>query len=370
MTSSSVSRSSSRRVLQLGFAGLVALLAMGTWALVADDRVAPAPVSAEQIRAAADAVRRDTASRDTASRDTAFRDTARLDTVPAPVAPGAGTTGTDAVSAPASMLPPPVIDSDAVAPAPVVLAQAAVEPAPPRQRPEPEPEPESGSDGAAVIDRAAAADGDDSIPPTIAEASLSALLAGLDRFNARFTQTLQDGRGNQLRRASGELWAERPDRFRWEISAPFAELLVGDGRMLWLWDPDLEQVTVRPYDDRLRGTPALLLSGDPAELIAGFEVALVSAQGSRRVYLLTPRSGDGLFDRLEMVFVDDLPQTLVIHDGMGQRTELVFEAARADFEPEPGRFSFEIPDGADVLREEAQSAESAESAPPAVDPRP
>lgn len=189
-----------------------------------------------------------------------------------------------------------------------------------------------------------------------AEASLSARLEGLLRFHASFDQRLYDGRGMVLRRTRGELWAQRPDRFRWEVSAPFAEVLVGDGSMLWLWDPDLEQVTVRPYDDRLKGTPALLLSGRASELVESFVVDRIRDDGEDAVYQLTPRSEDSLFERLEMSFAGNLPRALVIHDGLGQRTEVRFEAAETTFPDDPERFSFEIPDGVDVLRETAESA--------------
>jgi outer membrane lipoprotein carrier protein len=186
-----------------------------------------------------------------------------------------------------------------------------------------------------------------------AAAELSARLDALDAFHARFEQQLLDARGNLLRTSRGELWASRPDRFRWEISEPFPEVLIGDGETLWLWDPDLEQVTIRPYDERLRGTPALLLSGDAAELVADFEVEQLPAEEGRSRFRLRPRQEDSLFERLEMSFEAGAPSALVIHDGLGQRTRVRFETMDLDPEPDPDRFRFEIPEGADVLREDA-----------------
>lgn len=196
---------------------------------------------------------------------------------------------------------------------------------------------------------------------------LSARLAGLDHFHTRFQQRLYDARGALLRETGGELWAQRPDRFRWVVQPPFAETLVGDGHMLWLWDPDLEQVTVRPYDARMQGTPALLLSGRPDELVRGFRVDRVHADASGAEFRLTPRDDDGLFSSLDLTFARGLPATLVIHDGLGQRTEVTFQ----DFDPaapvDADRFSFQVPEGADVLREDAVPAPAAsdDSAPAA-----
>lgn len=201
------------------------------------------------------------------------------------------------------------------------------------------------------------------VPPPVAAqdpvARLSARLDALETLEAHFTQTIRDGRGTLLRESSGALWAARPDRFRWEIATPFAEVLIGDGEMLWLWDPDLEQVTVRPYDERLRGTPARLLSGSAAELVESFEVDLLRAERGREVFELRPRTGDGLFDRLEMVFADDGPRALVIHDSLGQRTEVVFDEVIVGAPVDATRFAFEIPAGADVLREEAEGVTDA-----------
>jgi outer membrane lipoprotein carrier protein len=184
-------------------------------------------------------------------------------------------------------------------------------------------------------------------------ASLSARLARLQHLHARFEQSLIDGRGVLLQRANGEFWAERPDRFRWETEAPFPEVLVGDGTTLWLWDPDLEQVTVRPYDERLRATPARLLSGAAETLVDGFEVTLLEEDGGAAAYALEPLGAEGLFDRLEIAFEADLPVRLVIHDGLGQRTEVRLLDVETRVPAAADLFRFEIPPGADVIREPA-----------------
>ena len=105
--------------------------------------------------------------------------------------------------------------------------------------------------------------------------------------------------------------------------------------------------------------PARLLSGGASELVENFEVELIRAGGDREVFELRPRAGDGLFDRLEMVFTDGTPQALVIHDSLGQRTEVRFEDVVVGGAVDPARFAFEVPDGADVLREEAEGATDA-----------
>ena len=110
--------------------------------------------------------------------------------------------------------------------------------------------------------------------PTISPAAMALMqaLEGFETLQARFRQRVEDRRGTLLREATGSLEASRPERFRWEVETPFAELLIGDGRTLWLWDPDLEQLTIRPYDDRLSQTPARLLSGNAADVVNSFDI--------------------------------------------------------------------------------------------------
>ena len=74
-------------------------------------------------------------------------------------------------------------------------------------------------------------------------------------------QVVQDKQGQVTERATGTLSISRPNRFRWDYQQPYAQTIVADGRKLWLYDPDLEQVTVRSLEQGLGATPAMLLSG-------------------------------------------------------------------------------------------------------------
>ena len=185
---------------------------------------------------------------------------------------------------------------------------------------------------------------------------LAARMAELEQLEAGFSQRLIDGRGMELRRTQGRLWAERPDRFRWEVEAPFAEVLIGDGETLWLWDPDLEQVTVRPYDERLQATPARLLSGAVDDLLEAFDVDRLAGSDGAERFTLWPRAGDALFERLEFMFESGQPRFLVIHDSLGQRTDVELLDVRTAFADDPARFHLDIPEGADVIYETSESA--------------
>jgi chaperone LolA len=91
---------------------------------------------------------------------------------------------------------------------------------------------------------------------------LKAFIAGAKTAEADFTQTVADKAGRVTQEASGRMAFARPGKFRWYYKAPYEQVIVGDGDKLWLYDADLDQVTVKPLGDVIAGTPAALLAGD------------------------------------------------------------------------------------------------------------
>ena len=110
-----------------------------------------------------------------------------------------------------------------------------------------------------------------------ASVALGERLAAIHQFEARFTQTVFGSRGEVLQDADGRLAIERPQRFRWEVDAPYPQLIVTasgpEGERIYIHDPDLDQVTIRSLDDSLTGTPAMILAGDPDQITTQFEVS-------------------------------------------------------------------------------------------------
>ncbi|OHC90792.1 MAG: outer membrane lipoprotein carrier protein LolA, partial [Sideroxydans sp. RIFOXYD2_FULL_59_7] len=98
---------------------------------------------------------------------------------------------------------------------------------------------------------------------------LKSFISGTRSAQAEFTQTVLDSKGRKMQTASGTMQFVRPGKFRWEYRQPYAQLIVGDGEKFWLYDADLEQVTVRKLDAALGSSPAALLSGNN-EIERGF----------------------------------------------------------------------------------------------------
>ncbi|TFH86482.1 outer membrane lipoprotein chaperone LolA [Billgrantia azerbaijanica] len=179
---------------------------------------------------------------------------------------------------------------------------------------------------------------------------LTAMLEPLESYQARFEQLILDGSGERLQETRGQMWLSRPGRFRWEVDAPYEQVVVSDGEEVSLYDPDLEQVTVQALDQRVTHTPALLLSGSADELTESYEVSR-SQQGSAESFTLVPKAPDTLFEELEMTFRGERLRFLRMTDSTGQQTAIEFHDVRMNPAIDESRFVLEVPDGVDVIRD-------------------
>src|SRR5471032_1958701 len=110
-------------------------------------------------------------------------------------------------------------------------------------------------------------------------ARLTQLLEKSQTLTARFSQLTLDGGGTQLQETAGEMAVQRPGLFYWKTDAPNEQTIVSDGQKVTLWDPDLEQATIKKLDPRLSQTPALLLSGDVSQISQSFDITSKQASG-------------------------------------------------------------------------------------------
>lgn len=179
---------------------------------------------------------------------------------------------------------------------------------------------------------------------------LTQLLNQAQTITARFSQLSLDGSGTQLQETAGELALKRPGLFRWHTDEPMEQLLVSDGKQVWLYDPDLEQVTIQSLDQRLTHTPALLLSGDVSQIRENFEITFKEG-GSVVDFILKPKSKDTLFDSLRLSFRNGVLNDMQLIDSIGQRTNILFMSVKMNEPLDYKQFSFEIPEGADVIQE-------------------
>ncbi|AZC19429.1 MULTISPECIES: outer membrane lipoprotein chaperone LolA [Pseudomonas] len=181
-------------------------------------------------------------------------------------------------------------------------------------------------------------------------ARLTQLLEKSQTLSARFSQLTLDGSGTQLQETAGEMSLQRPGLFYWHTDAPQEQLMVSDGQKVSLWDPDLEQVTIKKLDQRLTQTPALLLSGDVSKISESFDITSKEAGGVMD-FVLKPKTRDTLFDSLRLSFRNGMINDMQLIDSVGQRTNILFTGVKANESIPASRFKFDIPKGADVIQE-------------------
>jgi outer membrane lipoprotein carrier protein len=179
---------------------------------------------------------------------------------------------------------------------------------------------------------------------------LKAFLGGAKTGQTTFRQVVSSKTGRVPQESSGTFAFARPGKFRWTYEKPHAQIIVGDGAKLWIYDPDLNQVVVRKLDQALGATPAALLAGDDA-LEKNFELRDGGKNGDVEFVDAKPRAADSGFASVRIGLRDNLPRTMELHDSFGQMTQLSFGSFERNATVDPSLFRFVPPPGADVVGE-------------------
>ena len=184
-----------------------------------------------------------------------------------------------------------------------------------------------------------------------ARARLDAFAEDIVSFRADFEQTLYDADSRPLQSSTGTVVLKRPGRFVWRYddgADAVAQTIVADGTRVWLYDRELAQVTVNDIDERVSGTPFVLLMGGAALEEAYAITALGASEGIEWLELV-PKSAGGDFEALFVGLDERGLAAIELRDNFGQATQIRF----TDFEPNvtvaDATFDFEVPEGVDVI---------------------
>ncbi|MDX1657033.1 MAG: outer membrane lipoprotein chaperone LolA [Candidatus Competibacteraceae bacterium] len=186
------------------------------------------------------------------------------------------------------------------------------------------------------------------LPVMAADNQVQRYFQGLQSLSGDFVQQVFDADGRLLETSEGRMWMQRPGRFRWDYRTPFPQLVVADGERIWLYDQELEQVTVKPMDTAMGSTPLALLSG-AAPIEEAFQVADRQRLEGLDWYRLTPRQAQPEFQALGVAFRGDRLAAIDLQDALGQVTRLTFQDLRRNTRLDPKLFDFTPPPGVDVL---------------------
>jgi outer membrane lipoprotein carrier protein len=183
-----------------------------------------------------------------------------------------------------------------------------------------------------------------------AQARLATFVSQTKGLKANFTQTVTDRAGRKTQESSGTLFFSRPGKFRWVYQKPYAQLLVGDGKRLWIYDEDLDQVTVRKLDLAIGDSPAALLAGEN-DIEKRFNLKDAGTKDGLEWVEAAPKSKEGSFEMVLLGFKSDSLQAMQLKDNFGQTTLLRFSNLERNPALGGSLFRFTPPKGADVISE-------------------
>lgn len=182
-----------------------------------------------------------------------------------------------------------------------------------------------------------------------ARTSLDSFTSGLEGLQGQFTQQVYDPNGRVRESSSGQVALSAPRLFRWEYQEPYPQLIVADGSRVWVYDPDLEQVTVRPQGEEERNSPLAALI-DPSILDRNFVVEEDGSSDGMEWLSIEPRqASDAGFQKARLGFADGALAAMDVLDALGQRTVIDFSGWQRNPPFGADTFEFTPPEGVDVV---------------------
>ena len=180
--------------------------------------------------------------------------------------------------------------------------------------------------------------------------NLKAFLSQTTAAKARFAQIIVDKNLKELQRVTGTMQFQRPGKFRWEYHKPYEQTIIGDGAKLWIYDKDLNQVTVRKLDQALGNSPAALLAGNN-EIDRIYTLTNLGNQEGLDWLEAVPKSKENAFERVRLGFGKGGLEAMELRDAFGQVTIIKFSGLETNPKLPPDTFHFTPPKGADVITE-------------------
>ncbi|MDH5472356.1 MAG: outer membrane lipoprotein chaperone LolA [Gammaproteobacteria bacterium] len=177
---------------------------------------------------------------------------------------------------------------------------------------------------------------------------LDIFLRDTTTMQSRFEQRLFDQKNILLQESSGDFILKRPGRFFWDYKKPYAQQIVSNGKKIWIYDSELEQVTVKHYNELLAGAPVIFLDMKK-DLDVDF---LVEDQGlSNKLYWvkLTPLKKDGDYKEIQVAMGDGQLKRMIFVDSFEQTTVISFKNVTVNTAISDSEFDFQLPEGADVV---------------------
>lgn len=182
---------------------------------------------------------------------------------------------------------------------------------------------------------------------TTARQQLERFLDNTQSFSASFKQKLESEYGELLQQSAGKLSMQRPGKFRWDYTEPYPQNIISNGEKIWMYDSELEQVNVRPYE-QVRSSPVNLLD-NREKLEVAFSIVAMPSQEQQNWVKLIPKQPDSDFKVMLVGLQNGKIKTMRFLDNFNQQTEISFDKLIINPVFKEDTFIFKVPQDADVM---------------------
>jgi len=186
-----------------------------------------------------------------------------------------------------------------------------------------------------------------------AEASVAKLKSFLEStrsMSANFSQVVIDEKGMTGQENAGLFLLQRPGKFRWEYQTPYQQTIVSNGKKVWFYDVDLEQVTIKNLNGSIGSTPALLLSGQ-IDIDQNYLLEDLGDRDGLAWVKLVPKAEESTFKYILIGLGYQGLNTMELNDNFGQLTRIYFSGVKINAAIDSKAFSLEPPPGVDIFEE-------------------
>lgn len=190
-----------------------------------------------------------------------------------------------------------------------------------------------------------------------ARARLDAFANGIKTISGDFAQQVFDPNGGAGKGSSGTLALAAPRQFRWDVTAPYKQLIVADGEKVWVYDPDLEQVTVRAQGTEEAHSPLTVLT-DLSQLDRDFITSEQGAHDGLTWLRLKSKDKEPQFAYCDLGFDANGLARMDFEDTLGNRTRIAFSHWQRNPKLHDGTFRFVPPKGVDVIGDSTPAAQA------------
>ena len=183
------------------------------------------------------------------------------------------------------------------------------------------------------------------------EQGLAELLSPIRSLQGNFVQTILDGKGKAIQRSEGTMALQRPGQFRWEVTQPIPQLIIANSSRIWIYDPDLQQVVVRPLAKAAGQTPAFLLTNVGSAINKDFIIRNMPAPRDWQWFSLRPRNNDSMFSTIQLGFHNHEIKEMRMQDSLGHSTVIQFQHLKINGALSASLFRFHPPANVDIVDE-------------------